>query len=268
MRSRLVAASVTWLVVACTLVGCTALPVDEDPSAVERSIAGSGWAEASDLRSLGPTPGWRHQRYGQQRPTRYAAAEHAGRPALHASSLGGNSTLRLPLRAPADPQQRLRFSWFVPQLNLKADLRDAQIDDAVVRVILSFDGDHSAWRPRDHMLSELARLVTGEPMPDATLMYVWDHRYPVGTVLSNPHTARIRMIVVQSGTGGLNRWHDIERDIAADYRLAFGAEPGLLTGVGLMSDSNNTGEAVQAWFGPMFMEGAGTADAAYPVAER
>lgn len=233
------------------LAGCALMPREHDPAAADAAIDTSRWAQAADVRSLGLSAGWRHQRYGPQRPTQYRATEHDGRPALHAYSEAGNSTLRLSLPSPADPAQRLRFSWWVPALNDKADLADADIDDAVVRVMLGFGGDQSGWRPRDHMLSELARLVTGEPMPDATLMYVWDMRYPVGTVLSNPHTTRIRMIVVQSGEAGLSRWHDFDRDVVADYRLAFGAEPGPLTGIGLMSDANNTGATVQAWFGPV-----------------
>ena len=43
-------------------------------------------------------------------------------------------------------------------------------DDAVARVILTFDGDRSLWSRRDHMLSELAQIVTGEPLPDMSAM--------------------------------------------------------------------------------------------------
>lgn len=257
--SKLLAGRALLLASAVALVSCAATPPDEDPSTVERWLSASAWVRDSDLRPLGSTPGWRHQRFGQQRPTRYSATEQAGRPALQAASVGGNSTLRLPLDRPVNPALRLRFSWWVPQLNERADLRDAGIDDAVVRVILTFEGDRAVFRPRDHLLSEIVQLVTGEPLPHATLMYVWDHRYPVGTVIPNPHTDRIRMIVVQSGPQGLGHWNEHERDIAADYRLAFGAAPDPLTGLGLMTDSNNTGESVQAWFGPVVMEATGAA---------
>ncbi len=253
MPRRLLTHSLAWLALVCALVGCTALPQDEDPSTVEQALAGSAWARASDWQLLGRTPGWRHQRFGSARPTRYGVGEREGRPAVHALSRAGNSTLRLPLGEPVDPLLRLDFSWLVPRLNGKADLRDADVDDAVVRVILTFDGDRAAFRPRDHWLSEMVRLVTGEPMPHATLIYVWDHRYPVGTVIPNPHTDRIRMLVVQSGEAGVGRWHDMARDVAADYQAAFGEAPGRLTGLGLMSDSNNTGESVEAWFGPVVL---------------
>ena len=37
--------------------------------------------------------------------------------------------------------------------------------------------------------------------------------------------------------------------LAADYRTAFGEEPGKLIAFGVMSDTGNTGESVEAWYG-------------------
>ncbi len=219
----------------------------------EPVIANSDWARHNLIDGLASPPGpWTHQRYGNRKPTRYTPTVHDGRPALLAQAQASNSTLRLRLDTAAlRGTEHLSFSWFVPALNERADLRDDDADDAVARVVLSFDGDRSRLSSRDHVLSELAALVTGEPLPFATLMYVWDNRYPVGSVIPNPHTERIRQLVVESGPGRLNQWVSHEREIEADFRLAFGEAPVRLTGVGLMSDSNNTGESVSAWFGPL-----------------
>ncbi len=229
--------------------GCASTPPDADEP--ER-LSQSPWARATLLDGVSPSGPWVHRRYGNRRPTQYRAVERDGRPALYALSESGNSTLRLPLRPhPLPPGARLRFSWWVPALLPHADLQSAEADDAVARVILTFDGDRTTWSRRDHMLSELAQLVTGEPMPYATLMYVWDDRYPVGSVIHNPYTRRIRKLVVQRGAEGLGRWVEHERDVRADYEAAFGQAPGALTGLGLMTDSNNTGATAQAWFGPL-----------------
>lgn len=215
----------------------------------------SAWVQNTRVDGQPAPLAWDHKRYGDRKPTDYQATEHAGRPAMRAFSEAGNSTLRAPLALPAGQVPgRLSFSWFLPALNEQADLMDSEADDAVVRVILSFDGDRSRFTARDHLLSELAHLITGEPLPYATLMYVWDHRYPVGTVIPNPHTQRIRKLVVESGPQRLNRWVDFERDVQADFRQVFGEEPGALTGLGIMSDANNTGQTVQAWFGPLHLQ--------------
>jgi hypothetical protein len=226
----------------------SALPDADEPERLSQS----SWARANQLDGVAISGPWVHRRYGNRRPTLYRAAERDGRPALHALSEAGNSTLRLPLRpTPLAPEARLRFSWWVPALLPHADLKTAEADDAVARVILTFDGNRAGWSRRDHMLSELAHLVTGEPMPDATLMYVWDDRYPVGSVIPNPHTRRIRKLVVQRGPEGLGRWVEHERNVRADYEAVFGQAPGALTGLGLMTDSNNTGVTAQAWYGPL-----------------
>lgn len=108
--SKLLAGRALLLASAVALVACAATPPDEDPSSVERWLSASSWVRASKLQPLGGTPGWRHQRFGQHRPTRYSATEQAGRPALQAASVAGNSTMRLPLASPVDPALRLRFA--------------------------------------------------------------------------------------------------------------------------------------------------------------
>jgi hypothetical protein len=240
-----------WLLgVGATLAGCTATP--QPPPADEDAIEGSSWARACQFDGFTAAGPWHHRRYGNRRPTDYRATVFDGRPALHARSEAGNSLLRLPLQAaPLPPGARLRFSWRADALLDQADMKDPQADDAVARVLLSFDGDRQTWSRRDHMLSELAHLMTGEPLPYATLMYVWDNRYPVGTVIESPHTRRIRKLVVQNGPAQLGRWVEHERDVRADCLAAFERPAGPLTAVGLMTDANNLATRAEAWYGPL-----------------
>ncbi len=217
------------------------------------TLDGTAWHHRNNIEGAGPTARWEHQVYVSRRPTLYNATEHAGRPAVMALAQGANSTLSLPLApAPGALPKRIRFSLFVPALNPQFDLRLKGEDDAVARLILSFEGDRSQqWTARDHIVSELSSLIAGKPLPYASIMYVWDSRYPAGSVIPNPYTNRIRQIVVESGPERLNRWVDFDRDIEADFKNAFGETPGALIGLGLMTDSNNSGATVSAWYGPM-----------------
>lgn len=227
--------------------GCAALPAPRDTA----NVARSPWAQASTLTGDGQ---WQHQTFKGRKNTAYAATTHEGRPALHARSDSGSSAMRYKVNVPADAVGTLRFSWFVRQLNPAFDLTDRDSEDAVARVILTFDGDRQRLSARDHMLSELAQLITGEPLPYATLMYVWDHEHPAGTVLEHPSTRRIRMLVVKSGPGRLGQWADQERDVLADFQHAFGETPKALTGIGLMTDGNNTRQLAEAWYGPVRLD--------------
>jgi hypothetical protein len=96
---------------------------------------------------------------------------------------------------------------------------------------------------------DLAQVLTGEAPPYATLMYVWDSRAEVGSLIVNPRTDRVRKIVLDSGPEGLKRWRDHRRNLAEDFRKAFGEEPGTLVGIAVMTDGDNTRSMAQAWYG-------------------
>ncbi|MDP3613420.1 MAG: DUF3047 domain-containing protein, partial [Rubrivivax sp.] len=57
-----------------------------------------------------------------------------------------------------------------------------------------------------------------------------------------------------SGPAKLRRWRDHKRNLAADYRLAFGEEPGPLAAIALMTDSDNTASRAVSWYGPVTLE--------------
>lgn len=118
-------------------------------------------------------------------------------------------------------------------------------------MVFGFDGDRQRLSARNRNLFDLAETLTGEAPPFATLMYVWDPALPVGTVVVNPRTDRIRKIVVDSGPQHLRSWRDHQRNLAEDFRRAFNEEPGALVSVAVMSDSDNTKSQARSWFGPV-----------------
>jgi len=157
--------------------------------------------------------------------------------------------LRQRVRIESQDLGALSFSWKVPELIAQADLAQRDAADSPVRIVLAFEGDRSRLSIKDRMLSELAHALTGEPMPYATLMYVWCNTRPPGSVIVNPRTDRIRKLVVESGRSRLNQWLDYERDIRADFMQAFGEPPGALVGMAIMTDSDNTRTVARAWYG-------------------
>lgn len=181
----------------------------------------------------------------------FVATAYDGRPALHVSANRSMSVLRQRLAdAPLQPGD-IRFSWRVDGLLQGADIGVAGQDDAPVRVVLAFDGDRSRLTAKSRMQSELSRALLGEDMPYATLTYVWCNSRPIGTVLVSPRTDRVRKIVVESGPGRVGQWLDYQRDVVKDFREAFGEEPGPLIGIALMTDADNTGEQINAWYGAL-----------------
>jgi hypothetical protein len=216
------------LVLAATLAGCALAPPAPPESAGWQPLALPGKAR-----------------------TEYGWSVKDGRPALMAHADRSASLWRKRLQPPRATVGEVDFSWWVQDLVPNADLADIDRGDAPARVIFGFGGDVGALPLRTRMMFELAQALTGEAPPYATLMYVWDAHLPVGTVVIHPRSDRIRKIVVDSGPTQLRRWRDHRRDLAADFRRAFGEEPGPLDSIALMTDTDNTRSEVRAWYGPV-----------------
>lgn len=203
------------------------------------------------LRGGSAGSAWHHQTFPGKEPTRYSSGEHDGRPALLAEASASASMVRKPVHIAPQDLAGLQFSWWVPELIPGADLAVRSQADASARLILAFDGDRSRFSAKDAALSELAKALTGEEMPYATLIYVWSNQHPVGSVIPSARTSRIRKLVVESGPVRLGRWVDYRRDVRADFERAFGEAPGPLVAVGLMTDADNTRGTTRAWYGPV-----------------
>jgi hypothetical protein len=60
------------------------------------------------------------------------------------------------------------------------------------------------------------------------------------------------MIAVRSGAAAVGQWVHESRNVGDDYRRIFGDDPGDVTAVALMTDTDNTGQAAEAWFGDIW----------------
>lgn len=220
------------------------------------AVLAGGSAGTADVprAALTCVPRWRPQRLPGKTETHYTL--EAGNRSVRAQAAGSASLLRHALRVEPTELGALAFSWKVPALTPGADVRQRHTEDAAARLVLAFDGDSARLSARNQALFELAAAVTGERPPFATLMYVWDATAPVGEVVTNPRTDRIRKIVLESGPAHLNQWRSYRRDIAADFQAAYGEPPGALVAVALMTDADNTGGEALAWYGPVCLESA------------
>lgn len=221
--------TLTTLCALALLAGCSSAPVAPPPGA-------EGWQPLA-------LPG--------KKPTIYHWTEKDGRAALEATSERSASIWRKKLDPVLVNVGEVSFSWWTQALIAGADVSDIDHEDAVARVIFGFAGDVDKLPLRTRMKFELAQALTGEAPPYATLMYVWDSKLPVGTVVINPRSDRIRKIVVDSGPAELRRWRDHRRNLAEDFRLAFGEAPGALTSMAVMTDSDNTRASAHTWYGPV-----------------
>ena len=229
--------------------GCATAPTDQvqipDTVALPQVGSFSGHAPGAALPS-----GWQPWILSPfKRTTSYQLVSREGKTVVRADARSSASGLMHPLALNPGNYPLLQWRWKVDALITKADNSQKHLEDAPARLVVSFDGDMEKLTPQDRMLFDNVRLLTGQQMPYATLMYIWGNRAPPETIIPNKHTSRVRMIVVESGRDRLGSWQEMTRNVAADYRRAFGEEPGRISAVGIMTDTDNTGGNAHAYYG-------------------
>ena len=184
-----------------------------------------------------------------KKSTQYHLVSYDGKTVIKASAQASASGLVH--RLAVDPRQfpLLEWRWKVNELIPAADNTKKHAEDSPVRVVVSFDGDIDKLPLGDRMFFDNMRVLAGREMPYATLMYIWENRAVKDTVIPNLHTSRVKMIVVESGRGKLGAWQEVVRNVYEDYKRAFGEEPGKITTIGIMTDTDNTGANVHAYYG-------------------
>jgi len=194
--------------------------------------------------------GWNFYRIAPyKKNTIYRLENYQGKTVLGANSKTAASGLAVKLRPQQTNNLWLQWEWKALGAMPDADNTDRYRDDAPLRILVAFDGNKSKLPLKEKMTFEMANLISGQEMPYATLMYIWSGKSPVDTIITNAHTSRIKMIVVDSGWDNLDQWHTHQRDLAADYKRAYGEAPGEVIGVALLTDTDNTKSETRAFYG-------------------
>ena len=204
----------------------------------------------SDMIPGETVSGWQPMTFEKiQAHTRYTLVKDHGRTVLRAESNASASGLVNSVDIDPHAYPGLSWQWKINRTIEKGDVTQKSGDDYAARIYITF-----AEAPKNLSFLERAklaafRMVYGETPPSAALTYVWSNRVPVGSLHPNPYTGRVQMIAVESGPTHVNQWRSVSRNIVEDFKRAFGKEPPRISGIAVMTDSDNTGESVTAWYG-------------------
>ena len=228
--------------------------------AVAVALRGAGWLAASGFAvavpaSAGAAPvlaplddatAWVAAPLPAQKlpPTRFEPIQVEGRPALRIHATGSYGNLVQTLSPPAVPAGRLRWRWRLDAAIDGADLRTKAGDDAALKVCALFDMPLDRVPFVERQLLRVARSVSGQDLPAATVCYVWAPLAAPGAVIPNVHSRRMRWVVLQGQGSGQGAWREESRDLAADFLRAFSDETTVvppLVGILVGADADNTG---------------------------
>lgn len=184
--------------------------------------------------------------------TRYSLVDDGGSTVLRADSAAGASGLSRQFRINPAEFPWLRWRWKINNVIAQADLRTREGDDFPARLYVMFDYPLEKLSFIERNKLRLARALFDPHLPAATLCYVWDGKAPAGTIAPSAYTARVKVIVVESGAARVRQWVDVERNIARDFRAAFGEEVPPVSAIAIATDTDNTGAAATSFFGDIF----------------
>ncbi len=236
------------------LCGCAAALAQAEPPRLPVLLSADG-------QDIGPD--WRVTGFPQRRArtpvTRFEAGEIDGQPAVRVETDASYGALVHVWqgRAPG----RLQWSWRLDQPlagGAPPDLTLRSGNDVALRVCVMFDHPIEQLPFLDRAALRIARAVSGERLPTATVCYVWDSGRPATLQGTNPHTRRVRFFSVQGKGAPLGQWVSESRDVAQDFVTLFADElpegkatprdavpPVIAVAVG--ADSDDTASRSTAW---------------------
>lgn len=211
--------------------------------------------------------GWRYVGFPKQKadipPTLFLAGTVDGQEAMEVRTASSYGTLVHTWAGPAPGKLSWRWRLDQPLSGGKAapDLLTKPGDDAALKVCVMLDHPLERVPFWERTTLRLARSISGEDLPAATLCYVWDSARPAGLEAANPYTRRVRFISLRGSDTPLGRWHTEQRDVAQDFARLFADElpPGItaplaslaqtpaITTVLLGADSDNTASHSVGW---------------------
>jgi len=174
--------------------------------------------------------------------TRFSVVDIDGKRAVKIEADLSYGNIVHPVKDVAAPAQ-LSWQWRIEKPIEAADLHERRGDDTAVKVCVFFDLPMESVPFADRQLLRIARGKTSDPVPTATVCYVWDPKLAAGTTLDNAFTRRMRYIVLESGTDRLNKWVAEKRDVGADFLKVFRDEATTvppIVGIAVGADADNT----------------------------
>ena len=188
--------------------------------------------------------------YPNVKPNQFALVTDEGKTVLKVDSTISAGSMAIPAALlGSQTSTTLQWRWKVDRVLEKANMDETLGDDHSARLYVFFDVPLESLSLADRTRIKLARSISGIDVPSAALCYVWDNTHRIGYTAWSPFTRQLRKVVLQSGPGAVGQWRSESRDVAADFKTAFGFDAPAITGISVGNDTDSTEDHVTSWFG-------------------
>lgn len=162
--------------------------------------------------------------------TDYEVVQLDGVDAVRAAADGTASALYREMEIDLERTPYLVWRWRVGGTYGGIDETEKSGDDYPARIYVVRRGGLAFWRTR-------------------ALNYVWSSAQPLGSRWPNAYAGdNVQMLAVDAGAARAGEWVSHVRDVRADWRAAFGEDLDTLDGVAIMTDADDAGGSMTAWY--------------------
>ncbi|MEM1115665.1 MAG: DUF3047 domain-containing protein [Bacteroidota bacterium] len=206
-------------------------------------------ASFSNMTPGGTINGWQVLQLGDAPPTSYRLVNDGGTTVVRAQSDGSASGLVRRIEIDPNRFPVMTWRWKADNVIDGGNLRSKRGDDYPARIYVLFDYDPADLSFGDRVKYRALRALGYNDIPVRALSYVWANRSSETQIVPNAYTDWVQMVPAESGAANVGAWQTERRDIVRDYRAAFGEDPPAISGVAIMTDTDNTGGTASASFG-------------------
>ncbi len=186
--------------------------------------------------------------------TQYTLVRNGDQVVIKADSRASSSGITRAITIDPKEYPVVQWRWKVENILQNGDVHEKSGDDYPARLYITFEYDATKVGFFEKAKYEAAKLIYGQYPPIGAINYIWESKSPIGIIVPNPYTDRVKMIVIESGENRLREWVTEEHNIYEDYKKAFGEEPPKISGVAIMTDTDNTKESAVAYFGDIIFK--------------
>jgi hypothetical protein len=204
--------------------------------------------------------GWKLRRFpGRTKGARAGWVTEDGVRAVKLSSKANLTFLEKTVDIDVSEYPVVAWKWKVENILEGNDERTREGDDHPVRLFFVFEPDESeqSFWFRVKRFLYLDR-IHGHPYGGRFIEYLWSSHLAPGEVIDDPGKPWQKLVVIEGGSGNTGKWLSYERNLYEDFRRLYHEETRRLIFIGILSDTDQTGQEAVSYIAELVFRREGT----------